>query len=934
MGVGLMKYFRYLLLLLFFIPGVSVYAATVQEHILIVEDFSIDEEELSFSGYAFISHRDNYGKSNSVGNMRSFIVAYRGDWKDEYATSACNNSQNEKKCYSEATNVVARDMFYARCIKYSGDYSKGCLKNRTSDAGSTSNYEFNSGSCADDENCIYYNVGYSVSVSLRYIVERFFGTSSFDATNDADSQIAFKLVTKIYDGNTVIKSMASDLGLYSGLCDVEGLDCYNNTNYKTGLGLYDIEFDGVSDIIEFDAEKARGKAYTNGEIKTLKLPNSSGGTNAAMFLDSEGSNKVLYKIIGSEPNYTSTAYGGTYTDTFYQVESVIINRSYKGQTPYTIVPKKSTGISLGAHNNTFVSSTFGCGGSGCSVVSGNGYENLWMVGNWGHLDAQLKIKKFKINVKPITCNDINSGKSNVTTHDGVSCDADGNVANASFYECSEFRANNNRVIEGKIYIKMESSPVCNENKYYKDSTGIFYIPVTIKAEVLVEQSGDFHFANFTPSKVKAGKGFSISNISNGISYVNNVSFVIANRFDTPNNLTFNDTPYISYVAKDYRVDSEGNCVPNADFDLYTILEDYYEDTDFNNSNSKIYFIDSDGIMKKANTLNVALRAIGNSFLENYAPVYKGGSTVSSYSNLIKIHSCDSNSNSVLCDVTEDSIGSWSTALDNSSFAYKYLRQYSNRGYGLAYSSTHTYNLPYAYVALSDMIYDGTSYKYADVVYSTTPIANSMSYNLRPVGNKYFVGLKYVYDNSSGYDFPFDLKRSNISFVDGMTWMLSGTCGVDVEDGYYTCDDPGGCDGSGGKTKLNYKYRSINVKAPFPKFNNSNYVNAATNWQDWYWTSINREINRQRLSNSYNTLDYSVTFSKYPDASKLDITEIINCSKTGANGTCSSGYGSMTNFGVTGRPEVSRFVNKYFNVKPADNKYCGLGLFSPSCDKYS
>ena len=127
-----------------------------------------------------------------------------------------------------------------------------------------------------------------------------------------------------------------------------------------------------------------------------------------------------------------------------------------------------------------------------------------------------------------------------------------------------------------------------------------------------------------------------------------------------------------------------------------------------------------------------------------------------------------------------------------------------------------------------------------------------------------------------------------------------------------------------------------MEVPFPKFNDSNYVNAATNWQDWYWTSINRDINRARLSNSYNTLDYSVTFSKYPDNSKLDITEIINCSKTGVDVTCSSGYGSMANFGVDGSPEVSRFVNENFNVKlyPADNKYCGLGLFSPSCDRYS
>ena len=128
-------------------------------------------------------------------------------------------------------------------------------------------------------------------------------------------------------------------------------------------------------------------------------------------------------------------------------------------------------------------------------------------------------------------------------------------------------------------------------------------------------------------------------------------------------------------------------------------------------------------------------------------------------------------------------------------------------------------------------------------------------------------------------------------------------------------------------KLLYKYRSISTSNAFPKVG-GNYNNiTAVNWKKWYLRedgTVNGS-NEERIINSYNNLDYKVTFAKNSDSS-FDISDIETC---GSTDKCSSGYGRLNKFRADG---TSEFVDGYFSTKPnGDTHYCGLGLFSESCN---
>ena len=925
-----LKYLLMLFVLMIVVPtDVLGELASDNKHILTIEGININNSNITFDGYSFISHMDNWGiDSSGYGNLKTYMIAYvRSRESDIFAVDSYGNQtlkdfstknigacEEKEYCYYKIADVVEnRSFFYSRCT------DKGCdlydeIKTDRKTRGFINNNKCNddrnlynssgtlSGSKYDDE-CLYENVGFRVTVNVQSVVEKFTKGDfkiNYGNVGDRSDDIVFKILVVNTDTGD---NIATSFNVHENVCYVNGVKC-NSKNITSAS--YNFSLSEFATSVYFDAVSSVPYILTITDKETSFDRLSGYHFKAGV----DYSLKKYYTSLNKskEDNDCANGYCGDYTDAFVELK----------------VKKGSD-----------------------SLLYPDGSSSLFYLAPANHviLNGEFSIDSFKILAEPLQCSDISNINSTNSSEKSIKC---GN--GTEFSQCSVTGSNGNSIVGEIYYLDSKYTPDCSMENYVTDSNGNHYLKVKVMADLLIYQTGKFQFGTFTPDVIKAGKGFSVD--SSGISYNNSVGFIIAGRYNNPADSTFYNTPFISYSAsklKKITVGGKTMCGIDTTFNIDDEIRKYYKETA--NGSSPFYFKNADGSFTNANALNVSILAISDKFFSEHVVNYDNNrNNDKNLNNIFKFKSCDSNSSKAYC-INADEVdvkGVWKKTL----FTDKYTRlDASNnlfiadngvspydssyyRGFGKIFESTYVYNLPYAYVALSDMTYDGTFYKYADVVYSTTPIANSMSYNLRPVGNKYFVGLKYVYANSSGYDFPFDLKRSNISFVDdlGMTWMLSGTCGVDVGDGYYTCDDPGGCDGSGDKTKLNYKYRSINVKAPFPKFNNSNYVNAATNWQDWYWTSINREINRQRLSNSYNTLDYSVTFSKYPDASKLDITEIINCSKTGATGTCSSGYGSMTNFGYTGSPEVSRFVNKYFNVTPTDNKYCGLGLFSPSCDK--
>lgn len=941
-----LKYLLILLVLVIIVPTDVFGLSSNNKHILTIEEARINNSTITFRGYSFISHMDNWGvDSTGYGNIKTYVVAYVRNKESEifvnktvsdgYVIKTLNlaTCEGNSNCYYKVADVIEdRSFFYSRCTddgcrlydKIKTDRrTRGFINNNSCHLGDHDTIQLydkngNLSSSKYDNECLYENVGFSVTVDVQSVVDRF-SEGDFRFNYGVDGDAADDIVFKIVVVNTATgDNIASGFNIHQDVCFVNGSKCASNNvtsasyNYALSDFATSVYFDaGLSIPTTYDSTKG----FSN-------LPNYYFAKNYDYYL------KSYYSRLDKSKNYSTCTgvdnYCGSYTDAFVELYTK------KGNDGY-LYPDG-------------ISST----------------QSYLAPANHVTLIGEFAINSFNVLAEPLDCDDIRNISGDNYSEKSIKCGND-----ADFSQCSVSGKNGNSIIGEMYYLDENYNPECSGTNYVEDANGNHYLKVKVMADVLIYQTGKFQFGTFSPNSVKAGKGFSIGN--SGISYSNSVGFVIAGKYTNSSDSVFYNTPFINYSAvKQKKVTLGGRTICGFDtsFSIDEKIREYYSEYDSNGNpmknNSPFYYKECESetkcVFKQENSLAAAIYAISDAFFKDKVVNYDNNKNNDTEMNdIFKFKSCDSNSSNIYCSDTDkvsvDGIwtrteykSGWTRldALNNLYYNDDAISPYDNqkyRGYGKKFESIYTYNLPYAYVSLSDMNYANNDYNYADIVYTTSPVSEPLNANLQYVGNKYFVGFKYVYDNNNGFDFPFDLTKSDISFVSDMNWHLSGTCGVEVEDGYYKCDDPGGCDGSGGaggKTKLSYKYRSISVNNAFPKFSDSNYVNAAANWKNWYWNSdiTVRQRNRNRLKKTYDdtNLDYSITFLKSDISDlKVDISDIVNCSR---NGTCSNGYGSMANFGEVGSPQMSKFVNKFFQIKPAANKYCGLGLFSTSCDGYT
>lgn len=914
--------FKFIILLLFIFPSIYVFADSDQNHILVVENLEFDGEEMLIEGYSFISHRDNYGVKNGVGNLNNYLVAYdanydyilgenNGIWTEDIIDND-GKCINGVPCFSKKldwTSTVV-DLFLGRCLG-----NEGCTEENRDrwEKVSSSSYAFNEGSCEVDSSnsyCMYHNVGFSDRVNLKKIVSELFNKDSFDLS---DGKIKFKIVSIIKNNNGTYKKNSSDVGIHSSLCSVESgfENCVNDSIHYLDNGLYKLKFNGVTNKVYFEATVAAGKIVENGVATNKPVEESiCGGTTYCrpLFLDN-----VYYTALEIGKAGKDIHGIGTFSDTMYKLDSVVVDKPYGSSSKYTLVPTE---------NVTEVCSSFGCN------AVGRDYVDYWAYGNWLKLSSSLEITEFKTNYEQINCSDINGGKTNVVNK-STTCDANPN-ANSEFYQCKALRSENS--VSSKIYIKYsESEPECSS--YFEEVNGIYYIPVDVKSEVLIEQSGKFHFASLNPETVYAGKYFSIDNISNGISYYNNVRWVFANKIISNEGSIYHNTPYIYYSSKGLYKNINGTCQVDPTYDFHTILDSSFPDVA--SSKNKIYYRASDDSMKSGNnTLDAVVRSLDVKILNEHLSGYKSSDII----NAVKFKSCASNSNLTTCEPV-DVGGIWEYD-ENDIEPHKYIilaqeinsSKYAYRGYGFERDITYNYKLPYAYVSLVD----NSTYDWAKIYYSVNGIADYEARGLASVGRKYYVSNRYSVDKFNGFDFPFSLSaNSKPSLVSGMEWTLNGTCGVEVEAGLFDIPEnpfPEEPSSSG----LLYKYRSISLSNPFPKAEVDAFGklrNVATNWVNWYNEASNNGFSR--FANTYNNgIKYSIILSKNSNADNTKVSDVNNINIF---------YGSMDEINDDGQSDFVNGYNQYkdiikFNIKesliPDRLGFCPTGYFSSDCDKYA
>lgn len=521
----------FVVLILILIPNVVFADDIDHSHIYLIEDFKVNGSEITIDGYSFISHQDNsgYGNPNGVGNLKTYIVAYTGNWKDGYKYhDTCNNSENNSKCYSvrmPAYNNSTvpgsnnRDFWYARC---SDDACKDTIIKTSSFNRIKSGNFINDSKCTSISSsglttssaCLYSNVGFKGKIDLLKIYKRFSKSSNFS------NNIEFKIVSTIdgvksnEDGKSVV---VSDLAVNTQICTIGQKQCESGKLFKSG----DFEFiiNDLSDTVYYDA--------------TIAVPRKSDGSRyPSSEMPGYFKEKETYPILKINTRQTlSKAINGVtygyYTDSFIQLDSKVSNFNYiynGWDTGYkTIVPDNDGSDTEGINNDFYTNSNF--------VV----------------FNGSLKISNFKINVEELSCNDVGFGSNNVVAE--VNCNESGN-----FNQCGSSSVNN------VIYVRSNST--CSALKTYIN--GNYYIPVEVKADILYNQSATFKFGNIIYDDVgyvRAGKGFGLGTTM----YTNIVTWMNAKRLD--------GKPYYYYEYENY-IESGGSCVLDVSFDI-TEAEKYY-----------------------------------------------------------------------------------------------------------------------------------------------------------------------------------------------------------------------------------------------------------------------------------------------------------------------------------------------------------------------
>lgn len=865
-------------IILFFIILIMIFpnfCLAEEEHNLIyfIHDLNINDGQLSISGYSFISHRDNVGGNNSK-QLKTYIVAYTGNWKSDYAiTTKCNNSTNKKNCYikqvtrsgwsSSSSGVI--DFYNSRCIE------PGCTstsRNTFTIRNNFNNY-INDDSCTKNNGsrCLYYNVGFNVKISLETL-------NSHGLTEN----IKFRIVSVI--GGTV-KSLP--LGVYDKLCTVgNGSSRKSCPSAGTTItsGGYELTFGQMSTVAHYDAVNSSGyncQISASGNCTTCD-PSApiTGGVDYSILRFSKNQCLLHKGVTGGYNDYVFQIQVGS--NTYWAAANRLV---FSGEltidriAPPSPPPPEPVDVSC--------DTLFPSGAGGYTT------KNTVNCGNSGSYD-QCKIQTI--------------------TSDTLLLYPSENCSSPKRGQLGQKRM---------LSQKGEFQTVPTDAQGGVPSGAECFVPIVVKANVAFYQTASFSFGALSPKTVYAGKGFSLSNTS----YTNSITWAVVGSFKY---YTYQNITNTLEKAQDWVWNSALNKAElkplkkKSDNTLYDVYYYAIDDVDAAHPNGKYKTLTMDKAAEAVinATIKHKYKFTGTSGNTNYklfavtSPSTNVPNIVSSNVNNISYVSCDSD-NIDNCSVSSPSqsvVGKW--ALTNHTEKSITVPLKNSSGTVIAnypggkITNQYTYSLANSYVSVSGS--ERATAKYENV-------ASVDASGYVATGKKYYISFEWTAGS-----FPFNLSKNiNPSFLSNMKWSLNGTCSVKVKDGLFKEGD----DGGGGGLKPTFRYRTIDVKNPFPKKVKGKI--APINWRNWYTGNVN---NQNRLTNSY---------ANYPDNPLYKIT----LSDSGANGSVrvseikgiATSYVNLDTINPRG---TSSFVESYFQrgngVRAGGKSYCPRGSYSANCDK--
>ena len=850
-----------------------------------------DSGALSFSGWSYVDHIDNWGGKN----LRTWIVAYKGtwnnDWNEEIGTSRVTGagtvSVSKGKYYAVLAKATDKDLYNSR----SRDSSSKAQRDRIQAGG----YEmifghkggrkgvYTAGWCLQNgvtgsARCLYYNVGFEVnSLSTDDIVSalsvsegtnikfRILSSTSYNYVSDkgcangTQSACINAFKTKQKTGY-IYRSI--DLGVHSSACSKRtNCDAENgklvkvetktnqemvqdaNGNYSTRSS--------VSTISRTFKVSGLGKKYRYTGVgrypSKAKFNNSMSDMMKSDYTLSKNSNDGGHWGTGKSFTITNVSTGDLELRNYNLSNRTYFSRVFEvkvGNGKY-VVPA-AWGQVAGSLSFTYNKDSQTKTNSSC-LYDENGNEIKTCLGS----GCQENTQKCPALVNKLSCSGGNENNQCASTTGSISGNCGKTITNTYYY-----RVLKSQIGSGMFFPGMRSSDIGVNGTFTTIDDGTYYyFPVYFYSNVDLKSSYSFQFIH--PNN-EAGKLFQ-----------NNSIGATSGRF--------------FHMAFQYTTSASWNYHGN-----------YVNDTSENNTYAVIN-------ARKTNGEEIKMMAIFNSNDQIFEKVVVNGQQqfnlvgnygVDLFKKLAKdkvineyqtsddtiVAFPDSNDARVVENISENNVGTLTCTPTDSNWE-------ANQ----SMTRSCTYRIRGAYIRKNDGYVTYDSYEDDENYLKSENFASSV----------YYVPLEY-----SGDNFKFKISI-NLTSLRGVNHRLNATCNVkQVTDVL--------------RDSKKVTYRVIDEKNPFPT--KSSIDQYPSNWRDYA-----KENGLIRITaHSFDKVNYKTGLISNKDKSLF-----VNLKETYKD------YGSMYDMTNDGNSKALRDItirDSYFKIYTSNENHCEMGKFSPTCDK--
>ena len=352
----LVYYFIFVILFSVFLPIRSVLAAAHYEINYEITSFNVTSDKISFEGWSFLTHMDNYGGKN----MRTYIIARNKNGSFSVQASYPNSNSNY-------------DWYRTRCmgLACTESYRNLAINNLEH---KTKKYEdescISAGNGFPNSHCTYHNLKFEAAIDIDDMIDEI-GTDKitfsirtevdFDKYEKSEKKVCtgkgknrrcrkvenWGWVKKTKKNTTSIGVLSTNCGRIFGQLCKSGKTYYGTNNDNTVTRR--IKVGGLSNKVLFTAIQAAG--YTDSEAKKRRV---------SYFI-----NNSKYKILDKTENKYFISRG--ITGRLYQIKGIERINSYQSGWAWASWIKTSGTLSMTITNTP--TNTPPTDGGGCGVVN-------------------------------------------------------------------------------------------------------------------------------------------------------------------------------------------------------------------------------------------------------------------------------------------------------------------------------------------------------------------------------------------------------------------------------------------------------------------------------------------------------------------------------------------------------------------------------------